>query len=262
VVTSPRFPADQCRRSISAALATVLLAAAAACAHQPPSAASAPATVDTPRQLAPPEGAILTFFPRTIDFEWSPAAAPATYGIEVDCYGCCEVQQWCTDVRKPAHVAEKLRIPKHTYNFPGDQPGRWRVWAVSADGRAGAKSAWREFVFTKQSGVRPNPGGFRDPASGTFHRPEEGAVAPQAVYSPAASYTRGALRDKLSGSVMLTLIVDARGRVERATVTRSLRPDLDEEALATARQWRFQPAQLAGQPAAAEIQIEMTFRAQ
>ena len=54
-------------------------------------------------------------------------------------------------------------------------------------------------------------------------------------------------------------VVDEAGRVQNVRVTRSVRPDLDDSAVATLKTWRFEPAWKDGHAAAAQIQISMTF---
>lgn len=55
-------------------------------------------------------------------------------------------------------------------------------------------------------------------------------------------YTAAALRDHVSGDVILSLEIDARGRVERTSVHRGLGHGLDEIATKVALQLRFRPA--------------------
>jgi len=39
---------------------------------------------------------------------------------------------------------------KYEFVFPGTQPGRWRVWAVDAKGRPGAKTPWSLFFYKSE----------------------------------------------------------------------------------------------------------------
>ena len=54
-------------------------------------------------------------------------------------------------------------------------------------------------------------------------------------------------------------VVDETGRVQRARVTRSLRADLDDNAVATLKTWRFEPARRDGQAVPAQIVVTMSF---
>jgi periplasmic protein TonB len=86
-----------------------------------------------------------------------------------------------------------------------------------------------------------------------------GVTGPRAVFAPSAEYTDAARRDRITGTVVMSIVVDATGRVESASVARPLRDDLDASALTAIRTWRFEPAQNNGKTAAAKINVEMTF---
>jgi len=63
----------------------------------------------------------------------------------------------------------------------------------------------------------------------------------------------------VTGEVQMEAIIDANGRVQNITVTRSLRPDLDEAAVTTLKRWRFDPARKDGQAMPALLTISMDF---
>jgi len=86
-----------------------------------------------------------------------------------------------------------------------------------------------------------------------------GVSAPVAIYKPSPSYTDGARRAKVSGTVTLWVIVGPDGRVQRAGVSQSLRPDLDESALETVKTWQFQPGMNDGTPVAVKLNVLITF---
>jgi TonB family protein len=86
-----------------------------------------------------------------------------------------------------------------------------------------------------------------------------GVTGPRAVFAPSAEYTDAARRDRITGTVVMSIVVDATGRVESASVARPLRDDLDASALTAIRTWRFEPAQNNGKTVAAKINVEMTF---
>lgn len=54
-------------------------------------------------------------------------------------------------------------------------------------------------------------------------------------------------------------IVDASGRICDAVVVRGLTPAADREALATIRRWRFEPAEIRGEPHAAVFYLTVKF---
>jgi Ca-activated chloride channel family protein len=217
--------------------------------------AGAPAA---PTLVSPPEGAVLTFFPRLIDFEWMPVPGAAGYRIEIDCYHCCVTDKWCSDVNPAAVQARDVKVPTATIEFPGNQPGRWRVSAIDAQGRPGAKTAWRQFTFYRPAVPPIASPSFRDPATGNpISGP--GIVGPKAVYSPIPPYPPSAQQDRVTGEVFMEAVVDENGRVQSVRVTRSARADLDDSAVATLKTWRFEPARQNGQAVPAKIDITMAF---
>jgi len=102
------------------------------------------------------------------------------------------------------------------------------------------------------------PASYFDPDTGaTVSGP--GVVGPRATYQPRAPYPRSALTDKISGEVFMTVIVDANGLVESVSVTKSVRKDLDDAAVAAVRTWRFDPASKDRHPVRARLVITMGF---
>jgi hypothetical protein len=73
----------------------------------------------------------------------------ASYVVEVDCYHCCEMDRWCTDVGQTWKVERGIFTTSYTFDFVGAQPGRWRVWAVGVAEQDGPQSDWWEFNYTQ-----------------------------------------------------------------------------------------------------------------
>jgi hypothetical protein len=107
------------------------------------------AGLTAPIQLSPPDGAVFNNYPRTTTLQWSPVTGAVSYTVEVDCFHCCQNNQWCSDVGGQTRIASNLTQTNYTFDFVGAQPGRWRVWAVDANGNAGPKSNWRTFRYTR-----------------------------------------------------------------------------------------------------------------
>ncbi len=105
--------------------------------------------LSAPRQISPADGAVFTHFPRTTTLKWRAVPGAASYTVEIDCYHCCESNKWCTDVGRTWKVATDLTTTSYTFKFVGAQPGRWRVWAVGADGRKSPKTGWWGFRYTR-----------------------------------------------------------------------------------------------------------------
>jgi hypothetical protein len=107
------------------------------------------AVLAVPRQKSPTNGSVFSNFPRTTRLDWDPVPGAAKYVVEIDCFSCCTAGKWCTDVGKQWKVVPNLTATDYTFDFVGAQPGRWRVWAVSASGEEGPKSGWWEFKYTR-----------------------------------------------------------------------------------------------------------------
>jgi len=65
---------------------------------------------------------------------------------------------------------------------------------------------------------------------------------------------------RVSGVVLIELVVSSRGLPREVHVAKSLDKDLDNSAVAAVEQWRFQPALKADSPVAVRITIEIRFR--
>ena len=102
-----------------------------------------------PEQLSPAPGAVFSNVPRKTSLSWRKVAGAVSYTVEVDCFSCCVANQWCTDVGREYTVTPSVKSTTYKFDFAGAHPGRWRVWGVDKNGRAGMKSDWREFRYTR-----------------------------------------------------------------------------------------------------------------
>jgi periplasmic protein TonB len=89
-----------------------------------------------------------------------------------------------------------------------------------------------------------------------------GVTAPKPLYHPDPEYTDRARKKKISGTVLLSIVVTPEGTVRDAKVTTSLDKDLDQQALNTVNTWKFQPATKDDKPVSVRLAVEMTFRIQ
>ena len=101
-----------------------------------------------PLKRSPPNGSVFSSYPRITTLQWSAVAGAAKYGIDVDCYHCCQAGHWCTEVGSN-WLSVTADSPAYTFDFVGAQPGRWRVWAISPSGQAGPKTDWWEFRYSR-----------------------------------------------------------------------------------------------------------------
>jgi len=112
-------------------------------------AAASTTRLNAPRQVSPANGKTFSHFPRKTTLSWKGVPKAKSYAVELDCYGCCQGGKWCTDIGKEWKVEHNLTQTQYTFNFVGAQPGRWRVWAVDNRGKAGRKSGWWKFNYTR-----------------------------------------------------------------------------------------------------------------
>jgi protein TonB len=82
---------------------------------------------------------------------------------------------------------------------------------------------------------------------------------PRAIRITKPLYPQAAFIKKVEGVVLLEILIDARGRVVRARVIKSV-PLLDAAAIEAVGQWTFAPAIKQGQPVATLAQAPVTFR--
>jgi TonB family protein len=88
---------------------------------------------------------------------------------------------------------------------------------------------------------------------------KEGVKQPQSVYTPEPAFSEEARRAKYQGTAVLYVVVDKEGNVSRIRLERPLGMGLDENAMERLKTWRFKPGTYDGQPAAVEMNIEVTF---
>jgi TonB family protein len=90
--------------------------------------------------------------------------------------------------------------------------------------------------------------------------PGNGISWPEAIAEVKPKYTAEAMRQKVQGTVHLEIVILESGRVGNVRVTRSLTPDLDQAAIAAAKQWVFVPAKQNGKPIAVRVPLMLEFR--
>ena len=108
------------------------------------------------------------------------------------------------------------------------------------------------------SGLGPGTGGG---VGGGVYRPGAGIVNPRLLREVKPQYTAEALRAKITGTVVMEVVVLPDGTVGDVRITRSLDPvfGLDDEAIKAARQWLFDPATRFGEPVAILVSVALDF---
>jgi len=107
------------------------------------------------------------------------------------------------------------------------------------------------------SGLGPGDGS----EAGTGYRPGNGVSSPRLLREIKPGYTGEAMRARIQGVVRLQAIVLPDGSVGNMKIVRSLDHvfGLDDEALKSVSQWRFQPGTLAGRAVPVLIEVELAF---
>lgn len=98
-----------------------------------------------PTQRSPGNGTRFGHYPRKTRLRWAPVQSAKSYTVEVQYCG----RAGCATTARPFKRQADLRSAEYTFDFVGAQPGRWRVWAVDGNGKAGLKSGWWEFRYTR-----------------------------------------------------------------------------------------------------------------
>ena len=95
------------------------------------------------------------------------------------------------------------------------------------------------------------------------YQPGNGVSDPVLVKNVRPVYTPDAKQRRVEGIVVLSVVVRTDGTVGDAEVTKSLDPDLDQQAVNAVRQWEFKPAtKVQGAdrvPVNTQVTVEMTF---
>jgi protein TonB len=64
---------------------------------------------------------------------------------------------------------------------------------------------------------------------------------------------------RISGTVLVGLVVSSKGEPKDVHVVKSLDKDIDQSAVEAVKQWRFDPAKKGDQPVAVKITVEIRF---
>jgi len=84
---------------------------------------------------------------------------------------------------------------------------------------------------------------------------------PKPRYTPDAAYTNEARKAHLNGDTFVSFVVTEEGTTRDVQVIKKIGLGLDEAAVKTILEWRFEPARLRGEPVPDRISTIMTFRA-
>jgi protein TonB len=86
-----------------------------------------------------------------------------------------------------------------------------------------------------------------------------GITPPRVTRQVNPAYKPDAEGFRITGSVIIGLVVSSKGEPKNVHVVRSLGKGVDESAVEAVTQWQFEPARKAGQPVAVKITVEIRF---
>jgi TonB family protein len=85
-------------------------------------------------------------------------------------------------------------------------------------------------------------------------------TSPSVLYREDPQYTEDARRDKIDGTVVLTVVVGTDGLAHDISIVKSLDPGLDRQAALAIQKWHFAPGTRNGEPVAVQAVIEVNFK--
>jgi TonB family protein len=107
------------------------------------------------------------------------------------------------------------------------------------------------------SGVGPGSGGG---TGGGPYRPGSGIEPPRLLREVKADYTEDARLRRLTGDVVLEIVVRRDGTVGDVKILQGLGGGLNERAVQAVRQWRFAPARRQGAPVDVLVEVAVEFK--
>ena len=186
------------------------------------------------------EAANLTYFPlqpRSYEFTYTLAANAGGYALTA----------------RP--VSWRVQRP----NFFTDQTGTIRFTVENRPALASDKIYATAGLILTPATMSGDAQPSQQAPTGIF-RVGVGVSPPRAVFSPDPLYPEAARKEHFMGVVVLHVIVGPDGRPSDVRVARSLRSDMDENAIKAVQQWRFQPAMKDGVPVSVEVNVEVNYR--
>jgi TonB family protein len=84
--------------------------------------------------------------------------------------------------------------------------------------------------------------------------------APVLIYSVEPQFSKEEKRAKISGTVLVNLVVDQNGIPTNVRIVRGVGRGLDEKALEAVSKYKFKPAMEHGQPVPVELNIQVNFQ--
>jgi TonB family protein len=104
------------------------------------------------------------------------------------------------------------------------------------------------------------PDGTKDVAKPGESGRSRDLVMPVVTESVEPKYSDAGRMGQVEGRVILGVLVGRDGKVVRTVLRHRVGYDLDEEAVAAVRRWKFRPATVRGEPREVAVNIEVNFR--
>jgi protein TonB len=118
------------------------------------------------------------------------------------------------------------------------------------------------FAMTSQMGAQGAGTALgKTPYTGpnTVYTVADDVSVPRLIHSVEEEYTEAARNAKISGIVLVNLIVEPNGNPSHTRVVRGLGMGLDEKAIQAVQQYKFKPGMKNGKPVRVELNISLNF---
>jgi protein TonB len=86
--------------------------------------------------------------------------------------------------------------------------------------------------------------------------------APVPLKTPPPKYPAQLRADQISGVVSIVVVIDEKGAVMAAEVSKSSNPGFNDAALDAVRGWKFKPAKLGGKEVKVRVKLPLQFNVQ
>jgi protein TonB len=96
-------------------------------------------------------------------------------------------------------------------------------------------------------------------SGGDAFRIGKGVTPPRVIYQTDPEFSEEARKAKYQGNCVLGLVVDADGRPTNIRILNALGMGLDEKAIESVKNWKFEPGKKDGRDVAVEIAVEVDF---
>ncbi|HKB92476.1 MAG TPA: energy transducer TonB [Opitutaceae bacterium] len=93
-------------------------------------------------------------------------------------------------------------------------------------------------------------------ANGVYSKVDE---SPVPVKTPPPKYPFAMRRDKISGIVTVAVIIDEKGNVIDATISKSSNPEFEAPSLEAVKSWHFKPAKVGGKEVKVRVVIPLKY---